>query len=127
MKVLVGTLVAAIALCTVPAMAGDGGKFKAMSKVAGAKALSSHELSQVEGGDLVFGHTPVTIPSLTISNFLNEVLLTQLGVGGRSPVLVTTQVQTILTSLPGGGVNVSLQPHTFVLAKDLTCSGCIFP
>lgn len=117
----------AVAFATTPGMASDAGSFKAMSKIAGAKAMSNHELSQIAGADLVFGHTVAPIFTPSISNFLNEVLLTQLGVGGRSPVLVTTRVQTILTALPGGGVNIALEPHTFILAKDLTCVGCFAP
>ena len=109
------------------AMADSGKKFSALAKVRGVSLLTNQELSEVEGSALIFGSVNTPLYYDSISAFLSEVLLTLLGVDGRSPIATHTTVRTVFSPLPGGGISVGIQPDTFILVKNLTCVGCTRP
>ena len=75
MKTLAIVFGIAVAMVTVPAWAASSGSLHAMSKVSAASALSSDELSAVEGGHHHFRASgndglyrkPVTVPRMGIT------------------------------------------------------------
>jgi hypothetical protein len=129
LKNIAVTTVLAAALCAAPAMAGDGGSFKALQKVAGVTAMSNHELSKVEGGVIQFGNYPITLNTPDLNSYLNEVLLTQLGVGGRTPLVVRSYLDVDVSvsenPLPWGGlgIGINLVPVHQILTKSFRCGG----
>jgi len=125
--VAIALTILAIALFACVATAGGPEGFSALSKVQDVSMLTNQELSEVEGSALIFGSITTPLYYESISAFLDEVLLTLLGVGGRSPIATYTTVSTIVTPLPAGGISVGVQPNTFILVKNLTCVGCTRP
>jgi hypothetical protein len=125
--VVMGVTILFLALFISAASAGTLERFQALSNVQNASLLTNQELSEVEGSALVFGSINTPLYYASISAFLNEVLLTLLGVDGRSPIATYTTVSTTVTPLPTGGVSIGLQPNTFILVKNLFCVGCTRP
>jgi len=118
-----------LALLVLPqvGLGGDKVTMRAIAKIDGALPMSDDELSKVEGSKLFFGSINQPLYYTSISAYLNEVLLTLLGVGGRSPIATYTTVSRVVTPLPAGGITVLLEPSTFVLVKNFSCVGCTKP
>ena len=116
-----------VALYASVATAHGPEEFSALAKVQDASLLTNQELSEVEGSALIFGSVNTPLYYDSISAFLDEVLMTLLGVGGRSPIATYTTVRAVFSPLPGGGISVGVQPDTFILVKNLSCVGCTRP
>ena len=101
MKTLATAFAIAVAMVTVPAWAASSDSLHAMSKVSAASALSSDELSAVEGGIVTFGPDSYLTPIFTNSSniFLNQVLAQQLGLGAPTFVSHTRPSPRALTHL----------------------------
>lgn len=123
----IGLTILTIVLFANPAMADGLEGYSALAKVQDASMLTNQELSEVEGSALIFGSVNTPLYYDSISAFLDEVLLTLLGVGGRSPIATHTTVRAVFSPLPGGGISVGIQPDTFILVKNLSCVGCTRP
>jgi hypothetical protein len=120
-------LVVTITAATTPAGAADRVAFHAMAKLHGTVPMSNQELSHVEGSKILFGSVNQPLYYNSISAYLNEVLLTLLGVGGRTPLTTSTSLRTFVTALPTGGIAVLIEPDTHILVKNFYCVGCTQP
>ena len=122
MKTLAIVLGIAVAMVTVPAWAASSGSLHAMSKISAASALSSDELSAVEGGLVTFGPDSYLTPIYTNSSniFLNQVLAQQLGLGAPTFVSHTTVAPSIN---PYTGAFTFTPTHR-IQVNTLYCVGC---
>jgi len=125
MKSVTLSLAVALSLLALPAWAASSGSFHAMAKVSAASALSSDELSAVEGGIVVFGPNSFLTPVFTGSSntFLNQVLAQQLGLG--APVFVSS-TNLIPGFNPATG-QFSFTPVHRIQVNTLVCVGCTGP
>lgn len=112
----------AVAMVTVPAWAASSGSLHAMSKVSAASALSSDELSAVEGGIITFGHQETTVYTASQSQFLGWVLQQQYGVGYQPLV-----VKTVIVPQAGPYGGITFIPDHQVRVNTLVCGGCWMP
>ena len=122
MKTLATAFAIAVAMVTVPAWAASSDSLHAMSKVSAASALSSDELSAVEGGIVTFGPDSYLTPIFTNSSniFLNQVLAQQLGLGAPTFVSHTTVAPSI-NPLTGA---FTFTPTHRIQVNTLYCVGC---
>lgn len=122
MKTLAIALAIAVAMVTTPAWATNSASFHAMGKVS-AVALSSDELSAVEGGIVTLGPsllTPVNTPFL--SAFMGLVLQQQYGIGPYPPIVVNTTI-----GATPFGTGVVFTPNYHIQPNTLVCTGCFLP
>ena len=110
-----------------PLDVGGSEPLRAVSMVQDATLLDDRQMGEVEGSALIFGSVNTPLYYDSISAFLDEVLLTLLGVGGRSPIATYTTVRAVFSPLPGGSISIGIQPDTFILVKNLSCVGCTRP